>query len=287
MRELELLQRIAADLPELQYVVNRSWVERVQNAIATSDAGTYPDDACYAFFHILTDHRLPFAVPCIAPEDLDRRLQAVASLARAQQKTSEYRKTRGELASRQNNQVLGALFEINVLDRLIHAAAGSIELFPAVGSGGQNVEARVNADGRWIYVEVKAIGSSKFDPRGRSGSGSVDSMVRQVKLALDSKLGPGSQLRAVSSSYPTVLCLSLGFLADRHSGAWALDEFLTEDTSQVSCIFLAESVYCNLGMRPFQNSQPFRLSPAEWELFRSALDVDLYYEARGIGAEES
>lgn len=277
LKELDELCQCASTLPELRYVVDQSWVGRVRHIITTWEVDRKFNDGAYNFFRILTDHRLPIPVSSITPEELDQRLQVIASLARCQKKNDDYRKTRGELASSQNNQILGALFEVNLLARLIAALPHDVELFPRVGLGNQNVEARVNVSERWIYVEAKAIGYSKFDFRDPVGSVSVPSMKQQLRDALDFKLGEGSQLRLVPPSNPSVLCLSLGFHADHISGSWAIDEFLSEDTSQFSCIFMAESAFCNIGMRPFPNQHSsVSLTPDEYDLFSRALDVDRY-----------
>ena len=281
LEKLDELFQVASALPELRYVVNRSWADRVRNVITKWGPERRFDDGAYNFFRILTDHRLPIPAPSITPRELDRRLQAIASLARSQRRNADYPKTRGELASKQNNQMLAALFETNILVRLIEAIPNGVELFPRVGPGHQNVEARVNIRGQWIYVEAKAIGYSKFDFRGPVGSVSIPSMKQQVREALDSKLGEGSQLRLVPPSTRSVLCLALGFHADYISAGWEIDDFLSQDTSHVSCIFLSESAHINLGMRPFTNLRSsVPLTDKEYGIFKLAFDVDRYFSAR-------
>lgn len=269
------LQECASRLPELRYVIDDEWTKRVKGAISACAIDGHFDDGGVNFFRILRD-------ASITPENLDQRLQLIEKIARKQGKVKDYRKTRGELRSKQNNQILGALFEIIVLSDLIEAAPGKVKLYPGVGMGGSSVEAKVDVGGRSVYVEAKAIGYSKFEPREPIGSGSIPSRMQQVQEALDSKLGEGAQVRLVASSDPTVLCIALGFYAGHIPASWAIDDFLTDDTSNVSCIFMAESAFYDKGMKPFRNDgSTMSLTDEECSFFESVFRTKDYLSFRG------
>ena len=282
LTKVNKLQECASKLPELRFVIDEEWSERIKKAISASIVDGHFEDGGINLLDILTAHEFDIPVASITPEDLDRRLQLIEQIARNQQKRRDYKKTRGELRSEQNNQILGALFEIIILSDLIEAAPGKVKLYPRVGAGGSSVEAQIDVVGRSVYVEAKAIGYSKFEPRERIGSGSIPSRMQQVREALDSKLGGGAQVSLVASSDPTVLCLALGFYATHIPASWAINDFLTDNTSNVSCIFMAESAFCNIGMKPFQNdNSTMGLTDDEYSFFESVFRTKDYYSYRG------
>ena len=248
---------------ELKRVINDYWKIRIQHIVSSWGRERAFQDGGYNFYRILTDGS-------ISPEELEQKLCIVADLAKRQQKNREYRKTRGELRSKQDNQVLAALFEINILSSLIERVS-NVDLFPSVGSGGQNVEARINVDNRWVYVEAKALGYSRSDPCGRVGTMSVESMMRQVRTALLCKLEEDKQLGQVAKANPAILCLALGFKADKHTGSWEIEDFLSESISNVSRVFLFESSFCKVGMKAFVNQRStLQLTTKEMQTFTHA-----------------
>ena len=281
LTKVNKLQECASRLPELRYVIDEGWSKRVKSAISAYCANGQFEDGAMELLSILTDDGLSIR-GSITPEDLDRRLRSIEQIACEQKKKRDYKKTRGELRSKQNNQILGALFEIVILSDLVEEAPGKVKLYPRIGGTGRNVEAKVDVSGRRVYVEAKAIGHSKFDPQESIGSGSIPSMEQQVQQALDSKLGEGAQVSLVADSAPTVLCLALGFHASHIPASWVIDDFLTSDTSNVSCVFMAESGVYHIGMKPFPNDGSIMpLTDDECSFFESVFRTEDYYSYRG------
>jgi hypothetical protein len=279
LEEIDKLYDCAFKLPELSYVIDKNWTKRIKNVVVSWGPERKFNDGGYNFFRDLTGC-IPIVPPSIKPEDLDHRLQSIERVARAQRKIKDYKKTRNELGSEQINQILGALFEINILSTLIEAAPTTVELYPKVGNGNKNVDARVNVDGRFVYVEAKAIGCSKYDRHSNYvGLHSFDSMSQQIREALNSKLGEDKQLRLAASSAPTVLCLSLGFNADNFFSSTEIKNYLSYDTTNVSCVFMAGSVFCNKGMIHFRNGHSsFPLTADECRFFESVFRT-IYYDS--------
>ncbi|MGD9159798.1 MAG: hypothetical protein PVG39_15390 [Desulfobacteraceae bacterium] len=192
-----------------------------------------------------------------SPTLLDQRLLIVACLAKKQNRLRPFRKTRGELASIQTNQILGSLFEINIQSAFIQACS-SLELFPMTGDGGSDVDTKLEIEGRPIYVEAKALGYTEHDVGaqcdGYAGVHSVDSMIKQIYDALNEKLAKDHQLNRISTNFRTVILLSLGFNADIHSSEWGIESYYQEQHSNVSSIFVFGSALCRGSMRSFHNN---------------------------------
>lgn len=248
LREVHQLENHVTSLSELRFVLNESWFRRVTDVINSWDDQRKIDDGAYNLFRILSDE--------LQPALLNKRLSIVEALAREQNRLRPYRKTRGELASAQTNQVLGSLFEINILSAAI-SSCSSIELFPMIGNGGSDVEAKIEIEGRPIYVEAKTLGYSEHDVATpfdvHAGAHSVDSMMKQIFDALNEKLAKGRQLHVLSANFPTVLFLALGFNADIHSGPWGIESYYQECNSNISSIFLFGSALCRELMKAFPN----------------------------------
>ena len=271
LHEVHQLENHVSSLSELRFVLNASWFRRVIDVINSWDDRRKIDDGAYNLFRILSDE--------LQPAILNKRLSIVEALAREQNRLRPYRKTRGELASAQTNQVLGSLFEINILSAAI-STCSSIELYPITGNGGSDVEAKLIIDNRPIYIEVKALTYSKHDLAapysGYVGSHPIDSMIRQIYDALNEKLSEGKQLHTLSANFPTALFLSLGFNADVHSGSWGIESYFQECHGNVSSIFLFGSALCRELMKAFHNeNSSFPLSQKELEFFENSFYREL------------
>lgn len=253
---------------ELSFVLTKSWFNRVREGINSWDNqlgwDKQPkiDDGAYDLFNIFNK---------FGPALLNKRLEKVEAISRQQNRLRSYRKTRGELASVQTNQILGSLFEINIVYAAIQSCS-SVEVFPMTGNGGSDVEAKLIIDNRLIYIEAKALTYSNHDIAvpysGYVGSHSVNSMIRQIHDALNEKLAKGKQLHVLSANFPTVLFLSLGFNADEHSGRMGIESYYQECHSNISSIFLFGSALCRNFMQAFHNeNSSFPLSQKECEFF--------------------
>ena len=246
--EVQELENHVASLSELRDVLNKSWFNRVRKVINSWDSQRKIDDGAYNLFRILSNQ--------FKPALLNERLEKVEAISRQQNRPKSYRKTRGELASTQTNQILGSLFEINIVYAAIQSCS-SVEVYPTTGNGGSNVEAKLIIDNRPIYIEAKALTYSNHDLvapySGYVGIHSVDSMIRQIYDALNEKLAKGKQLHVLSENFPTALFLALGFNADEHSGPWGIESYFQESHSNVSSILLFGSFLCRKLIKVFPN----------------------------------
>lgn len=269
-RDISELEKCVASLHELKFVLNKRWFLRLRKVLEGFDANLSFNDGAYDLFRILS-YEFPVEV-------LEKKLLDIARLAGQQGRLRSYRKTRKELGSPQTNQVFGSLFEVNILSGIIGSCA-SVELYPSAASGGQDVESKLIVDDRAIFVEAKAFGYSNYDPIGRVGVHSIDSMQRQIFDGLNAKLSAGNQLFELSSKYPTVLLLSLGFNADIHTCSWAIESYYAECSSNVSLILVFGSALCRGRMKAFQNNNSsLPLSENEHLYFEKAFlsGVQLY-----------
>lgn len=260
LRELQKLEEKAISWSELRFVLNKSWFQRVRAVIERLDNQLKIDDGAYNLFRLLSDD--------LNPIQLNKKLAKVESISREQSRLRSYRKSRRELASVQTNQILGALFEINIVYAAI-VSCSSVEVFPKAGNGGSEVEAKLIIDNRPIFIEAKALTYSKHDIAvpysGYTGSHSIDSMIKQIHDALSEKLTQGKQLQILSKEFPTVLFLALGFNADEISGPWGIESFYQECQSNVSSIILFGSSFCRSSVKVFHNdNSSFPLSQNEF-----------------------
>jgi hypothetical protein len=265
LRELHDLEKNVASWSELRFVLNESWFKRVKAVINNWDDRLKVDDGAYNLFRILSED--------LSPIILNKRLVKVEALSREQSKLRSYRKTRGELASTQTNQILGSLFEINILYAAVQSCS-SVEVFPKVGKGGSDVEARLIVDTRPLFIEVKALTYSKHDVstpyNGYVATHPVNSMVKQIYDAVNEKLAKGKQLQILSENFPTVLFLALGFNADEISGPWGIELYYQEQQSNISSVFIFGSALCRNQMKAFPNEfSSFYLSGKELEFFEN------------------
>lgn len=265
LRELHELERNVASWSELRFVLNESWFKRVKAVINNWDDRRKIDDGAYNLFRILSED--------LSPIILNKKLKKVESISREQSKLRSYRKSRGELASVQINQILGSLFEINIVYAAVQSCS-SAEVFPKVGKGGSDVEAKVIIDNRPIFIEAKALTPSRHDIAapysGYVGTHSVDSMIKQIYDALNEKLAKGKQLQILSKDFPIVLFLALGFNADEISGPWGIESYYQECQSNVSAVFLLESALSHNLIKAFHNeNSSFPLSRKELEFFEN------------------
>ena len=265
LRELYDLENRAISWSELRFVLNGSWFKRVRTVINSLDNQLKIDDGAYNLFSILLDD--------LDPVVLNSRLVKVEAVSREQNRLRAYRKSRGELASIQTNQILGSIFEVNIVYAALQSCS-SVEVFPKAGKGGSDVESKLLIDNRPVFIEAKALTYSKHDIAapysGYVGSHSIDSMIKQIHDALSEKLAQGKQLQILSKGFPTVLCLALGFNADEISGPWSIESFYQECRSNVSSIVLFGSPFCRNLPKVFHNEKStFSLSQKERQVFEN------------------
>jgi hypothetical protein len=263
--ELEGLYEFAQSTSELKYVLTRNWTDRVKEVVCSWGPEREFTDGGYNLYRILVP---PFSD--IAPQELEEVLSTVSEEARKQQKLVPYRKTRNELKSEQNNQILSAIFETIILSRLLNNNS-SVILYPPISTdSNRDVEASISIDGRTIFIEAKALGYSGYDPIGSVGSQSIESPKKQVRDALVEKLGNCSNLGFLDQDSPTVLCLALGFNADEVTSRWAIHDFFCNSSSNVSLIVVFESAFCRQNVHFFFNpSTSLALTKAEVEFFHN------------------
>jgi hypothetical protein len=266
LKDLDDLENKAASLSELRFVLSDSWFERVRLVINSWDDQRKIDDGAYNLFRILLDD--------LEPTALNGRLMKVEAVSRKQNRLRAYRKSRGELASIQTNQILGSIFEINIIYAALQSCY-SVEVFPKAGKSGSDVEAKLIIDNRPIFIEAKALTYSQHDigapHNGYVGSHSIDSMIKQIHDALSEKLAQGKQLQLLSKDFPTVLFLALGFNADEISGPWGIESFFQTEQSNVSAIVLLGSPFCRTIAKVFNNIKSTSpLSMAESNFFENS-----------------
>ena len=125
LKELQYLESKATSWSELRFVLSDSWFNRVKAVINKWDDQLKIDDVAYNLFRILLED--------LDPGVLNNRLVKVETVARKQNRLRAYRKSRGELASVQTNQILGSIFEINIVYAALQSCS-SVEVFPKVGN---------------------------------------------------------------------------------------------------------------------------------------------------------
>lgn len=226
---------------ELKRVINQSWLTRMLDEVGSWQVRYFTiGDKGFHLYDILDKNNT--TPRSINPLELERRLQFIAKLARSQQISSSYTSTLKSLKERDAKNIIAAIFEVNVLSSLIECGI-QVELYPNVGDGNKDVEARVSLANRWIYIEAKAI---TFSPRDEEeGSVSVHQMMLQVKSSLDAKLGENKQLSLVEQYHPTVLCLSLGNYANHLTAKFEIERYFLLEGTNVSMVILFDSAFCN------------------------------------------
>ena len=268
---LDDLQKLGAQissLNELRRALKESWFNRVRDVANCPDGQFEIDEGSFGLLRIL--YRI---YRRLDPIILNKRLEKIAAIAHEQGQPGSYRKTRGELASTQYNQVLGALFEINILYAALQSCS-SVELYPKAGEGGSEVEAKLTIDDKPVFIEAMALTPSQHDIAptypGESRSHPYHSMIRQIHDALNEKLAQEKQLHILSEKYPTVLFLALGFNADEISGPLGIESYFEDYQSNVSSVLLFGSALCrNLIKISHNKKSTFPLSLKEREIFEN------------------
>jgi hypothetical protein len=273
--ELNDLEKASTSWGELRFVLDKFWFKRVREVIDSFDDQLQFKDGAYDLFRIFSNE--------LNPAILNKKLIRIEAISREQKRLRSYRKTRGELASKQSNQILGAIFEINIVYAAIQTCT-SVEVFPKAEVRGSEVEARVIVDRRPIFLEAKALTYSKHDISAPYtayvGTHSIDSMIKQIHDALDEKLAQGKQLQLLSKDFPTVLFLALGSNADEISGPLGIESFYQEHENNVSSIVLFGSAICRNMGKAYQNiKSSYPLTQKERQTFENAF----YFAIRDNG----
>jgi hypothetical protein len=261
--DLQKLGKQISSLTELRRILNESWFDRVRDVANRPDEQLVIDEGSFGLLRIL------YGIGILDPILLNKRLEKIAAIAHEQGRDASYRKTRGELASTQYNQVLGSLFEINIVYAALQSCS-SVELYPKAGKGGSDVEAKLTIDDRPVFIEAKALTPSQHDVSGYGGSHPIDSMIKQIYDALNEKLSHGKQLQILSGNFPTVLFLTLGFNADEISGPRGIESYFEEYQSNISSVFLFASALCrNLVKIVHNENSTLPLSRKELEVLEN------------------
>lgn len=244
-----------ADLQDLRDQLSKSprlmdflktWPDAVEGHIEAMKSDLKISDAAYHLFRIFRDeHGLI--------QEIEDGLRLIEPLARAAGKTASYRETPRRLPTRsmdQINQIESAIFEIIILRGLIRAASSvelKIDLYPNVGTGKSNVEARLWIDGRWCYVEAKALGYTKNMPGAqgqRVGAMSIDSMTAPIAKALEEKTTGGKQLACVPAGEPSVVFLAQKGFLERQIANFTARDFMASRPAPLSAVLMFGSAFC-------------------------------------------
>lgn len=243
------LQEIREQLARSQHLfafLKATWVEAVDGNIGRMEADLKIDNAAYHLFRIFRDEAGLI-------HEIEDGLALIGPLARAEGKIDSFRETPLRLPTKdmdQINQIESAIFEIVILRGLIRACSSAgikIELYPRVGGGKSNVEARLWIDGRWCYIEAKALGYTKNLPGAngaRVGSTSVESMTAPITRALDEKTTQGKQLGAVPDGESAVLFLAQKGFLDRKIARSTAHDFIASKPTSLSAALLFGSAFC-------------------------------------------
>ena len=244
-----------ADLQDLREQVSRcprltgflkAWPNAVEHHIEAMKSDLKISDAAYHLFRIFRDESGLI-------QEIEDGLSLIEPLARAAGKTDSYRETPRRLSIRsmdQINQIESALFEIVVLRGLIRAASSAgikIELYPNVGNGKSNVEARLWIDGRWCYVEAKALGYTTNLPGARGqrvGAMSIDSMTAPITTALEEKTTGDKQLACVPAGEPALVFLAQKGFLDRKIASATARDFMASMPAPLSGVLMFGSALC-------------------------------------------
>lgn len=253
LEEYKALTR--ADLQDVRDQISKSprltgflktWPDAVEGHIEAMKSDLKISDAAYHLFRIFRDeHGLI--------QEIEDGLRLIEPLARAAGKTDSYRETPRRLSIRsmdQINQTESAIFEIVVLRGLIRAASSAgikIELYPNVGGGRSNVEARLWIDGRWCYVEAKALGYTKKLPGARGqrvGAMSIDAMTTPITTALKEKTTDGKQLTCVPLGASALVFLAQKGFLDRKIASATAGDFMASMPAPLSGVLMFGSALC-------------------------------------------
>lgn len=244
--ELQDLAEQLSRSPHLFAFLKTAWAEAVGGNIDRMETNLKIDNAAYHLFRIFRDE-------LGLMHEIEDGLALIEPLARAGRKTVSFRETPLRLPTEemdQINQIESAIFEIAILRGLIRACSGAgikIDLYPRVGNGGSNVEARLWIDGRWCYIEAKALGYTKNMPGAngaRVGSMSIESMTAPITRALDEKTSKGKQLGAVPDGEAAVLLLAQKGFIDRQIANSTARDFMASKPTPLSAVLMFGSAFC-------------------------------------------
>ena len=242
----EEIQRQLAASPHLSAFLKKAWAEAVKVSIDEMEADLKFENAAYHLFRIFRDERGLI-------QEIEDGLGRLEPLARQAKKLTSFRETPLRLpeeSMEQINQIESAIFEILILRGLIRSCSDAgikIELYPNVGSGKSNIEARLWIDGRWCNIEAKALGFTKSmnDAMGRSvGSFNIDSMTAPIVRALEEKAASGKQLACVPAGESAVVFLAQKGFLSREAACGVARDFLKSRGTPLSSVLVFGSFLC-------------------------------------------
>lgn len=190
--------------PHLSKQLDDAWLQQVSAAINSIGTGYSFGDNVFHLFRTICDEGGLL-------EKLDQSLALIEPIAQAQNKLRPYKKTLKDLKSNQANQIEAALFELVVVGNIIRQCEkGSLAIYPRVGTGNSDIEAKVYIEKRWCNIEAKLFG---YSPKDVSTVVDVfvlneQPMIGRVRIALEEKLQKGTQLGAIPLDEPGVIFLS-------------------------------------------------------------------------------
>lgn len=245
--DLNEIARQLALCPSLSNFLKKDWVETVATHIDMMAVDPAIVSAAQQLFRILHGEQgLTLKI-----ED---GLALMEPIARKDGKLKSFQEIGERLALKSLNQSIqieSTIFEILILRGLIRAAAQTaikIELYPNVGDGKSNIEARVWIDRRWCNIEAKILGYPRNMPSTKGNrvfSGSAENTMVPIRRALFEKTGTGKQLACVPSGESSVVFLAQNEnIHDRSLAQIAAHDFLDSEPSALSAVLLFGSPFC-------------------------------------------
>ncbi|WP_456427100.1 hypothetical protein [Rhodocaloribacter sp.] len=257
--------------PELEKLLNPKWKDRVKKWLASIQPGQVtPPRQLHHLINALADGGSP---PFhIGVDVLEKRLRVVRDIVRAQGKTKLYRSTLKQLIVDNADQVHASLFEITILYALI-GIDPHLELYPTVGTGNNNVEAKISLGQRDIFCECAVRG---YSPPLDNRQGAIDpyaAPVKMVEATLLKKMGPNGQLTHVAENHPTVLLTCVGFDIFHSTYITEMKRRITATSCSASIIF--ERYHCNSFAVVLNSASPNQLQGEEIQIIINGLKQQL------------
>jgi hypothetical protein len=244
--DLQEINKQLALSPHLSSFLKKTWSAAVEAIINKMGADHKIDNAAYHLFRIFRDEAGLI-------HEIEDGLALIERLARDERKLVSFRETPLRLPTEsmdQINQIESAIFEILILRGLTRACSSTgvkMELYPKVGSGKSNVEARLWIDGRWCNIEAKALGYTKNMPGtngARVGTINIDAMAAPITRALKEKAASGKQLACVGTGESAVVFLALKGFLDRRTALATAHDFLVGKPTPLSSVLIFGSAFC-------------------------------------------
>lgn len=207
-RDLSVFQMKLAESACLREIMDADWVKRIHEVIDSIAPDYSFTDNAFQLFRLLHDEGLL--------QRLDESIAILAPIASKQNKLRPFRETEAKLKSKEANQIEAAVFEFIVLGSFAMLCAAEyfeILLYPTVGTGNSNIEAKIQIDSRWCNVEAKLFGYSPHDVSPQVDNFVMDPQgtIDRVRRAIIGKVSSGMQLAITPADEPSILCMVPGY----------------------------------------------------------------------------